>query len=498
MSTEKSAVSNKFAVYIAIGKVVAMVAQFVMPLFLTRFLSKSDYGLYSQFYLLLSFLGTVFCFGLPSNLYYFYPKSEKEIQHKLVWNTYLITLLAGIVGVLLLGIKPIKEVIVGNEGLFPYLGILMGCLFLYIPINIIYPLTTVLQDRLFTMVFPPLDVVLKIVLVIVFALSWGTLGSIFFAVLLLQFFEFLFVFFYVRKKFPLRKRNNISIALAKQQFMYAFPFGLSVLLNSVCQQIDKLISVSYFSASEYAVYSLAFFGIPGIRQIYDSICQVNVVNMSLAYKSNNIPVVLNLYKRFVIQTLSFSLPLILIVFVFSPQIIGFLFPPQYMDAVPFFRIYILTFIVGMLGGGTVLRAIGKTKYSLKAYGFACVICIPMTYLLIRVWGVWGAIFSAVLNAMIPRFLQIAFEMRQMEVSVSQYFPWKSIGRIVGISLVGLVPILILQFLWGSENIFLCLCLGVVYLLFVYLVEIRYDVFLVDSAALKSKALSVRERLRRRF
>ena len=497
MNTEKSTVSNKFAVYIAIGKVVAMVAQFLMPLFLTRFLSKSDYGLYSQFYLLLSFLGTIFCFGLPSNLYYFYPKSTEDTKHKLVWNTYLMTLLAGIVGVLLLGIESVKEVIVGNEELFPYLGILMVCLLLYAPINIIYPLTTVLKDRVFTMAFPPLDVILKIILVIVFAFSFGTLQSIFWAVLLLQLFEFIFVFFYLERKFPLAKRRNVSVDLAKQQFLYAFPFGLAVLLNTACQQIDRLVCVSYLSASEYAVYSLAFFGIPGIRQIYDSICQVNVVNMSVAYTSNNMRVVLNLYKRFVVQTLSFSLPLILIVFVFSPQIIGFLFPPQYVDAVPFFRIYILTFIVGMLGGGTVLRAIGKTKYSMKAYGFACMICIPMTYLLIRSFGIWGAIFSAVLNSIIPRLLQIVFEMRQMNVSAVQYFPWKSIGRIFGISVLGLIPILVFQILWGCENIFLCLCLGLAYLLFVYCLEVRYNVFLVDSAVVRSKMFSILDRLKKR-
>ena len=50
MSNKNIDTSNSFAVYVAVGKLIAMVCNFVLPIFLTRFLSKSDYGLYSQFY----------------------------------------------------------------------------------------------------------------------------------------------------------------------------------------------------------------------------------------------------------------------------------------------------------------------------------------------------------------------------------------------------------------------------------------------------------------
>ena len=93
MNSSKSTTGNQFAAYIALGKILAMAAQFVMPLFLTRSLSKADYGLYSQFYLVLGFVSAIFAFGIQSNLYYFYPGKNESEQRTIVQNTFLLLLL---------------------------------------------------------------------------------------------------------------------------------------------------------------------------------------------------------------------------------------------------------------------------------------------------------------------------------------------------------------------------------------------------------------------
>ena len=136
---------------------------------------------------------------------------------------------------------------------------------------------------------------------------------------------------YILKSYPIKHREDFfSFSLLKEQFQYAFPFGIAVILSTTCNQIDKLICVNYLSIEEYAVYSIAFFGIPGVMQIYDALCQVNIMNMATEYKNGTIEQVKNLYQRFVVQTLSFSLPVIGVVCLFSPQIIHFLFSEKYL------------------------------------------------------------------------------------------------------------------------------------------------------------------------
>ena len=151
MSGERS---NKFAVYIAIGKLLAMAAQFVMPMFLTRFLTKADYGLYAQFYLALNFLGAILCFGIPSNLFYFYEKKHGIEQTQVVWNTFIATIIMGFIGVTILFIPAIGEYFLG-QNLYQYLLIFTICLFFFIPSHIINTLPIVRKDKITTTLFPP-------------------------------------------------------------------------------------------------------------------------------------------------------------------------------------------------------------------------------------------------------------------------------------------------------------------------------------------------------
>ncbi len=472
MSGERS---NKFAVYIAIGKLLAMAAQFVMPMFLTRFLTKADYGLYAQFYLALNFLGAILCFGIPSNLFYFHEKKHGIEQTQVVWNTFMATIVMGFFGVSILFIPVIGEYFLG-QNLYQYLYIFVICLFFFIPSHIINTLPVVRKDKITTTLYPPSDIILKIILVITFALIFKSIKSIFIAISILQIAIVLFLFIYINKHYPIT-RNLFSVFILKEQLAYSIPFGIAVALNTICARIDKLVCISYLTVEEYATYSIAFFGIPGIMQIYDSICQVNVQNMA-SVKENDSKGIIQMYKSFVVKTLSFSLPIILIVFLFSEQIIEFLFTDKYLDATPYFQLYILTFIVGMLGSGTILRAIGKTRYSMYAFLASTIICIPSTYILIINYGINGAIISAMINVILPKIFQIAIEMRLLKTPFRKYFPLKNITQILITSVVPIIPIVIISMLTKLSIIY-CILLGIIYVCIVYCVEIKYNIFLID-------------------
>ena len=96
--------------------------------------------------------------------------------------------------------------------------------------------------------------------------------------------------------------DRSSCDLLKRQIAYSLPFGVAVILNTFAGRFDKLLSVSFLTPEEYATYSIAFFGIPGIMQVYDSLCQVNVTNMARLYKDNDILGVKAEYQRFVVKT----------------------------------------------------------------------------------------------------------------------------------------------------------------------------------------------------
>lgn len=492
MSTlENNSRDNRIALYVAVGKILAMVAQFIMPLFLTRFLSKYDYGIYSQFYLIFGFLLSILGMGVQSNLYYFYPKTSEHEQNRLVWGTVILILSIGSIGCGLFLLPSINHFVISNEVLEKYIFIISLCVFLALPSLIVDPLSVVRKDRVLAMLYHPLEVVSKIVLVISFALVFKTLESIFYGVLILQLLIFIFVLIYICRNYP-PSHTSISFDSLKQQLIYSLPFGIAVILNTFSGRFDKLLSISFLSPEEYATYSIAFFGIPGIMQIYDSLCQVNVTNMAKLYKEGNVQGVKNEYKDFVIRTLSFSLPVILIVFVFSPQIIELLFSKTYLDSVPFFRIYILTFVLAMFGSGTILRAINRTKLSMWAYFCSVLVTLPLSYWLIKEYGIWGAILSSVINTVFPKILQIGFEIHVIKSSIKDYFPWKEIFFLTVVAVLLLIPFILLNIL-VPLNILAVVILSVIYISAVYLLYIRHDSFIVDAGTLKAYAVRVKHK-----
>lgn len=478
--------SNKFAVYIAGGRVLAMLAQFIMPVFLTHYLSKADYGLYSQFYLLLTFLGSIFCFGIQSNLFYFFPKYSGDDRSKLVWNNLSIMTLAGFLGTAVLAIPFIRRLIMGGGPIEEYWNVIAFCIFFYIPTNMIGTLAVVGKDKKLATFYPPVDVLLKILIVIPLALIYDSLFAIFIGITVLQLLLCTFVYYYVVRKYGgFKGIASLDITLVREQLTYALPFGGAVIINTLCQRLDKIVSVSFLSIDEYAVYAVAFFGIPGIMQIYDSLVQVNVTNMAKAYVDGSKGNVLALYRNFVRQTLSFSLPLIIICVVFARQFIVFAFSEKYLDSVPYFRIYILTFIVAMVGCGTILRAVGRTKQSFNAYLISTIVYVPICILLIKYSGIKGAIISAVIGSCLPRIIQIIYEMRWCGMPFSQYLPWKAIGLIIGISVGLVIPVVILNYFLTLE-IWWAIFLSVVYVIAVYSLQIKHNVFLVTKTTVVAK------------
>jgi O-antigen/teichoic acid export membrane protein len=485
--------SNSFAVFTATGRILAMLAGFVMPLFLTRFLSQENYGLYNQFYVLLGFTGSIFSFGMQSNLYYYYPGSDKPTQKALIGNTLLTMIFLSLIAVIFLVVPQLTSLFIKSEQLLPYAYLIGVCIFFYIPTQLLFPLFVIKGDKKNSVIFPPAEAIIRVVFVVVAALVYKSLKAIFIAIIIYHTILFVITIFY--SYIPIReiKGRLFNWDLLKQQLVYVVPFGLAVVLSTLLRQFDKMVCISFITPEEYAIYALAFFGVPGINQIYDSVGEVYILNMSSAYKERDYEKTVSFYQEYVWKLLSFSVPIILIVSLFAPSFFELLFPERYMASIPFFRIYILSFIIGALGAGLVLRASGKTRYTLRAYLLSAPFYLIFTYFSIKYYGTWGAITSAMLGIVLPKAFQMIFEMRLLEKSFSKYLPWKKLGKIVLISVVFLLPVFTITLFYTIHWLWVII-LSTVYVLSVYFYEIKHDLFIVTKESLASALLSLKNKL----
>ncbi len=471
--------SNSFAFFTASGRILAMLAGFLMPLFLTRFLTQENYGLYSQFNVLLGFMSSMFSFGMQSNLYYYFPGSDIEKKKRLVGNTYFSLIVLALLAMTLLLIPQTQQWFIGRGKLLEFSKLVAIGIFFSVPVLLIHPLFVIKGDKKLSVIYPPAEALLRILIIVATSLVFKTIESILIAMVLYHIMQFIFVTIY--SSWPYRKVHSswFEWRLLKTQFVYAAPFGFAVILNTVLGRFDKMLCISYISPEEYAIYSLAFYGIPGITQIYSSVGEVNILNMSAAYKENDIKGVITLAQDYVVRLISFSVPIILVAFLYASIVIDFLFPPNYIASVPFFRIYILSFLVGAFGAGLVLRATGKTKYTLKAYLVSAVIYLPFAFFSIKYYGTWGAITTAMLGIILPKLFQIAFEIKILQVSIWKYMPWSKIAKIIAISVVPLIPLVVLSF-FVTLNVFVAGALAIVYVLAVYYFELKKSLFIVSK------------------
>ena len=274
----KTKYTNQYATYVAIGRVLSMLCGFIMPIYLSRFLTKHDYGLYSQFFTLEHFLGTILILGVPTCIYYYYPKLVGKRKSLLLNNLTLLTIVATL-GIVLINIPFVGAKIFKNEELFSYVHVISIFLFFYLPNKLLEPLFVVRKNKLISILVPPIEALSRLICVIISSQIWGTLESIFFTLAFFQFLLWFFMLIYMFVYEPKEEKPSLSVSLMREQLDYSLPFGFAVILNTICLYLDRIICIGALTAEEYAIYGMAFFTIPGIRQIYDSISLVNLTNM---------------------------------------------------------------------------------------------------------------------------------------------------------------------------------------------------------------------------
>ena len=470
--------SNRFALWLTIGRIFSMLAAFVMPMVMTRLLSQTDYGVFSQFFTLYLTWNVIFALGFHANLFYFYPTADEKGKEEYVSNTLLLLLLMSLVSVGILGCPPVGKAFFGDGQLADYSILVILIIALAVPMNVISPLVTVREDKWGAILIPGIFAILRVGVMTVAAALGHKLQDVFLALVFFQALTLVWILLYSFRHHKIR----FNMEKARKQIAYSVPFGLMVAIQLITYVFDKLAGIRLMDEVQYAIYSVAFLSIPGINQIYDSLCQVNIVNMTKSYQQGQTEEVRDLYKDFVVKTLSFSTPVILAAALYAEEVFGLLFPPDYMGAAPYFRVYSLTFLTAMLGAGTILRAIGKTQHSLTAYLISAAIGLPLTYFLIKSHGAQGAIIGAAVNIMLPRFIQLGIEARCLDQSLGEFLSWGKLLRIFAEALLLLVPLwLIKHFL--HPGIVWCILLSMIYVLALYQIYLRQDLFICDQATL---------------
>jgi O-antigen/teichoic acid export membrane protein len=225
-----------------------------------------------------------------------------------------------------------------------------------------------------------------------------------------------------------------------------------------------------FSPAQFAIYRIGNFNLPFISLAYTSVGNVILPRLSqYSEQINGIQKALTLWKKYIVKNATVTFPLLAYFFFVAESFIVFLFGEPYRESVSVFRIVILCLMMQMFGFGYLLRAFGMTKYIVPANIIKLVFAVFLGYLLISRYGYIGAAVSYLVAYWSNGVIQLYFTMRRLNISLTQFLPWKDLGKLMTASLVGLIPLVFLESLMIQfHQIIYLLASGLVYFCLEYL------------------------------
>lgn len=344
------------------------------------------------------------------------------------------------------------------------------------------------RDLKLSMWYPFLNIFIKVTLVVSLVLIFNTLDAVLYAVNIFLFISALFAVFYLRYELKkLKSPVKFNLQIFKEQVKYSLPFGFSTSIKAILTKIDKILAITYLSTTAYASYSVAFMSIPGIQAVYDSLVQVYIIDMTKALKEQDFKKSIEIYQDLVTKSLSYTIPVVLLVFYYADIIIPTLFTSNYTDSVVLFRIFMTSVLFMVMGTGLVIRASGRTKYTLTSYIYSAIISLPTTYFLISNYGAYGAVVSALVATILPTIFLIYFDIKILSSNIKEFMPWKNIGIIILITIVCFLPIFILHSFY-EKSLLLMFLNSILYLILIVVLEYRYDLLVVEKETI-NKLLS---------
>lgn len=456
------------SVFLMVGRTIGTITSMVIPLILVRIFSQNDYGVYKFVFLIYANLISILPLGMSQSLYYFVPYQDKK-RDVYVKQTFLFLFLGGVV-ILLIAylftyrITPLFQT--GHSRIILFL-LSLSCYF-GISSSLLEPLMIAEKKAGLASIVIAISDVLSAVLIIIFSITTSTLIGLMVGFTIYGFLRFICCFIYINRSYGFVFRGVYG-ATWKDHLSYALPLGLAGLIMMIQLNLHQFVVSFSFSASIFAIYSVATFQVPLVRIWYSSIADVILVKMTELRRSNETQKILSLWLNSVMKLFVAFFPIFIFLFVFSEEFIVTLFTGPYITAVPVFRIFLFTLLLYSINCHSVLRSYAETRFIFNVNLATLFANTGLLWVLVKTLGIWGAAFSTVIVGVFSNLLMLWKIAKLLNVGISELFPIKKICKISLCGLASGLLMLPLKKIYSPSGLFAgLLFLGLSFILFIAL------------------------------
>jgi O-antigen/teichoic acid export membrane protein len=213
----------------------------------------------------------------------------------------------------------------------------------------------------------------------------------------------------------------------RRQIAYALPFGLAFVLIVPQQQLHHYAVAAAVTPAVFAVYSVGTFQLPVVDILYTPVSEL--LQIGLAHQEGaGLPprAGLALFHEAVLQ-LSFAfLPLAGLLAVAAPGLIELLFSPVYVEAVPIFRLGVLSIVLAALPLDGVMRARAQNRFMIALSGAKLAGTAASVSVGLALAGPFGALAGWLVAEALARVAMLSRAARLFEVPVGAVLPVRAL------------------------------------------------------------------------
>jgi O-antigen/teichoic acid export membrane protein len=399
-------ISRQSGVYFA-GTILTAGLSYLFKIYLARRLGAEYLGIYALGMTLIAFIGLFNSLGLPQSAVRFvaaYVATGKPKQlHALIWRGAALLIVAniGVAAVLLTAGRWIAVRFYHSPALVPYLP-LFAFIMLFGVINGFYRQVLAgyrdlkLRTLIVNFVGTPLNMLIAIALI---SLGFGLRGYLLAQICSAAMICVLLISA-VRHFTPAAARFSAQTGGYPERQVWSFSaamLGVSI-LEFLISQVDKVAIGHFRNARELGIYSVAAALVSYLPLILMSINQIFAPTIAHLHTRGEHAVLSRLFQSLTKWATGLTLPLVLVVMVFSQPLMR-LFGPEFVAGWPILVIGALGQLVncGVGSVGYILLMSGNEKRLMKAQAGMAAVMVILSAVLVPRLGILGAAIAAAIT-----------------------------------------------------------------------------------------------------
>lgn len=415
------------SLYIFGSKLVGYSIRLVLPFFLIRLLSVSDFGAYRQFFLLESYIGALFQLGLNQALYYLIPRDVQNagsyFLNSVLMNILVFTIAFTVIGFALEPLSGALNMAILRDA-FWTLAIYVVALMLTVGCDCYLTARQCIKAAAAFEVGGQIVVSALSLLVAYFARD---LHLVLVSLVVGRTLQLLAMVSYIHWRLHGFRSERYFFGI-REQVRYSVILGAGGTLITMVMRLHEFVVSRYYGPEGYAVYSAGCTELPVIQMFTQSVAVVALGQFAVLEQKNDWDGIRQLWRRVLTSSYAVAVPITIILFVAAKPIIIFMCTDVYADAAPIFRVNSLIKLGLIFNYTLVLRAMSRNDVTMWINVVALLAAPFLLYAGMKTGGMLGVIEVQALLMIGTRLLG-TFLMNRIIPAPLPYLV--SVGEVVG-------------------------------------------------------------------